>query len=81
MRQYVGIHALAFTAGVVAVENGLARTPQMGWVWPHACPYCNSFRTAELMYVVTEQLEHFRMRCVRAFASRDFKDHDRHRTA
>lgn len=55
--------ALASAAVVVAVENGLARTPQMGWVCPHACSQRIGFRTARLTSFITEQLEYVRMRC------------------
>jgi len=46
MGQGIIIYALAFTAAVSAVENGLARTPQMGWVCRHARVDHSGFETA-----------------------------------
>jgi hypothetical protein len=56
-----------------AVNNGLAKTPQMGWVrakMQFTCP-----NEADL--TTSEQLEHIRVRCLRRLAPRDFTAIDR----
>ena len=53
---YVAPIAL-FALKAAAVNNGLAKTPQMGWV--RIC--CCINKLAEANPVITEQLEHIRL--------------------
>ncbi len=64
MRTQVSGHLIAvlLASAVNAVNNGLARTPQMGWVRTLGF---RCLKSAKLTHFITEQLELFRLRRVR----------------
>lgn len=55
-------YVLAFAIGVIAVENGLARTPQMGWVCHPQCQAAAKLYM-RLTHISPEQLEYLCLRC------------------